>query len=71
MQEGRDDYKGKVPDPIVLTFLACDDVITDAATQKKTIVGCFGDIFAVSYPVLYHRLALFAELTNGHGDSQI
>lgn len=58
---------GRVPVPLVLAFIVCDDIITDELTKKKTIVGAFGNIATSAFPALHPKLALFLELANGHG----
>lgn len=64
------DQAGRPP-PYVLSFVVCDDVVTDASTRKHTLVGVFHDIFAPQYPALHPRLSVYLELTNGHGPTEV
>lgn len=59
--------RGKRPPPIVLSFVVCDDVITDARSKKNTLVGVFHDIFSLGFPAVHAKISIFLELTNGHG----
>lgn len=57
--------------PIVLSLIICDYVHADPGTGKKTLLGTFSMIGAPSFPVVHPELHVFAELTNGHGDTQV
>ncbi|MBU6410027.1 MAG: hypothetical protein KGR98_06545 [Verrucomicrobia bacterium] len=59
--------------PIGIALMICDKVITDAATQEKTIVATFNQILATAFPCTHHRMTVFVALTNGKGvlDSEI
>ena len=54
------------PIPTVLAFLICETVITDAETQKKTIVGVFDRVLAGVAPQSIN-LGLYAKLVEGNG----
>ena len=54
------------PIPTVLAILICDSVITDAETQKKTLVGIFDRALAGMAPQSLN-LALYAKLVEGSG----
>lgn len=56
--------------PSVQAFLVCDNVIADAATGKKTIVGAFTTVRATSFPCVLNQLALYFCLTDGEGKYQ-
>jgi hypothetical protein len=71
MQESTEQTRGNVPDPKVLAFLICEDVIVDTGTKRKTIVNVTDQINAVTYPALCPKLHLFAQVTAGHGTKQI
>jgi hypothetical protein len=40
----------------------CDDVLTDLATGKKSVIGIFEDAWARTYPGPIPRFWIFAEL---------
>ena len=63
--------KGRIPNPYVISFIACDDTIFDSSTNKRSIIGILQDVHALGYPALHPRLSIFAELTNGHGMVEI
>jgi hypothetical protein len=48
-------------------ILMCDQVIEDAVTHKKTLVGTFNIIYAEDFPCIHQRLSVFASLQNGRG----
>lgn len=54
--------------PTVLAMLLCDQVITDAESTKKTLVGLFDSVFASQVPVLYAKgFSIFARLSDVEG----
>jgi hypothetical protein len=61
----------KIPPPILVSVIICDQVIVDKRTNKYTIVGAFENIGAFEYPARHPRLALFCQLTNGRGKTPI
>jgi hypothetical protein len=65
-KEFREDTPCQVP--YALSLLVCDSVITEAATNKVTIVGAFSSISASNFPAMHFRMCLFAEVTDGKGD---
>lgn len=65
------DELGQLPPPLVLSFVACEQIITDAESRNPTIVNVFHDVFATKYPSLHPRLSVFIELTNGHGQTPL
>lgn len=64
--------EGKVnkPKPLYLSMVICDTVIDDRATNKKTLVGLFNNIWASSCPCVHPRLNVFITLTDGRGAYQ-
>ena len=64
MSEGK---KKKLPPPVLLSAIVCDQVIIDARTNKASVTGIFENISAPKYPARHPRLAFFFELTNGRG----
>ena len=65
------DDSGEVPPPILLTAVVCDAAIIDALTGKTSIIGIFGNINSVRYPVRFSRITFFCQLTNGRGKMAI
>ena len=61
----------KLPPPVLLSVIICDLVIIDRITDKPSIIGAFETISAPNYPARHPRLALFCQLTNGHGKAKI
>jgi hypothetical protein len=53
--------------PSALAILICDQIITEAQTQKKTLVGVFDKIWGPQLPVA-QRLGFFARITDAEGD---
>ncbi len=63
--------RGAKPPPLVISFLACDSIVSDASTGNHTIVSVFHDIVAPKYPAMHPRFSIFLELTNGHGKTPL
>jgi len=57
--------------PITQTFLLCDQVITDEATKKKTLVGVFDRIWVSQFPAKHSPAALYIRLFDAQGDCDI
>ena len=49
-------------------MIACDDVVEDKRTSKKTIFNAFNQIGVRKFPAKHQRLVVFLSLTNGHGE---
>jgi hypothetical protein len=58
---------GKGSKPILSAMLVCDSVITEAGTNKKSLIGVFENINAHEFPVTHHLLAVYVKLTEAHG----
>jgi hypothetical protein len=56
--------------PIGQALLVCDQIITDAPTNKKSLIGVFNNLMALSFPVLHPSMCVFAALTNGNGQME-
>jgi len=54
--------------PMGLALIICDQVITEAGTNKKSLIGVFNRIHSVKYPSRHSRLCIFVSMTSGHGD---
>ena len=57
--------------PIVLSTIICDRVLLDAPTKTSSIISIRDKILAAKYPARHPQLFFFAEMTNGHEDTQI
>lgn len=57
----------KQPLPIVKAFLICDQIIHDAQTGKKSLIGVFHELRADRFPALHPVLWIYANLTNARG----
>jgi len=53
--------------PVPMAFLICDQVITDEATKKKTLVGVFDHIMVKQFPARHGPVALYARLFDSEG----
>jgi len=58
---------GKILLPVVKAFLICDQVIHDAQTGKKTLVGVFHELRADRFPAVHPVLWIYANLTDARG----
>ena len=53
--------------PVVKAFLVCDQIIHDAATNKKSLIGVFHDLASTRFPAVHPSLWIYANLTDAHG----
>ena len=53
--------------PEVLAMILCDQVITDVATNKKSLIGLFDHVETTALPCVVHELHVYLSLTDGHG----
>lgn len=53
--------------PFPLAMVVCDQVVTDPATGKKTLFGCFSVIGAKEFPVVHRGMWVYMALTDGRG----
>ena len=58
---------GAQPLPIVKAFLICDQVIHDAQTGKKSLIGVFHELRADRFPAVHPMLWIYANLTDARG----
>ena len=54
------------PIPSVLAMLLCDQIIIDAQTQKKSLIGIFDKFNAVVFPAAAN-IAVYAKLADAEG----
>lgn len=57
--------------PACLSIILCDHAQLDSATSKVTLFGCFENIVAAGFPANIPQMTLFAELTDGRGETPI
>ncbi len=57
----------KSPKPVVNAMLVCDRVITEAGTNKKSLIGIFENINAFTFPCEHHFLSVYIKLTDANG----
>ena len=55
------------PAPVLKAFLVCDQVLNDAQTGKKSLIGVFHEIRAARYPAVHPMLWIYANMTDAHG----
>ncbi|MBU1084438.1 MAG: hypothetical protein ABIG55_04070 [Candidatus Omnitrophota bacterium] len=54
--------------PIVNAMLICDKVITEAHTNKKSLIGIFGNINAYKFPCVHNFLSVYIKFTDANGE---
>ena len=57
----------KPPVPVLKAFLVCDQVIQDAQTGKKSLIGVFHELKASRFPAVHPALWIYANLADAHG----
>lgn len=57
----------RAPRPEVKAFLVCDQILHDAPTGKRSLIGVFHHLGAARFPAAHPALALYANLTDAHG----
>ena len=56
--------------PTVQAFLICDCVIEDSLTKKKSLIGIFTHLQALSFPFQHQQLGLYFCMTDADGTYQ-
>lgn len=54
--------------PMGLVLAACDMLIEDRQTGKKSLIGLFDKLFAANFPCTHPAMTVMVALTSGHGD---
>ena len=54
-------------EPVALVLLTCDQVYTDQASGKSTLLGLFSAIAATEFPFVVPQICIFVVLTEGRG----
>jgi hypothetical protein len=57
----------EIPKPTVQAFLVCDQVIEDSMTKKKSLIGIFTHLQALSFPFQHQQMGLYFCLTDAEG----
>ena len=57
--------------PVLTAFLVCDQIIEDAGTGKKTIVGVFENIAVSKTPTTHSPSSLYVKLIDCEGDYEV
>jgi hypothetical protein len=55
------------PVPEVKAFLVCDQILHDAPTNKKSLIGVFHDLASTRFPAVHPSLWIYANLTDARG----
>jgi hypothetical protein len=53
--------------PEVLAMIVCDLIITDADSNKKSLIGLFDRVESAAMPCVVNELHVYLSLTDGHG----
>ena len=55
------------PTPSVRAILTCDQIIHEAGTNKKSLIGIFEDIHLMKFPATHPRIAVYVNLSDAQG----
>jgi hypothetical protein len=55
------------PIPFVVAMLVCDNAITEAGTNKKSLIGIFENIFSAEIPTAHGPFWIYAKLADAEG----
>lgn len=55
------------PTPSIQAFLVCDSVIEDSLTKKKSLIGLFTHLQAMTFPFQHHQIGLYFCMTDAEG----
>jgi hypothetical protein len=56
------------PTPSVKAILICDQVIHEAGSNRKSLIGIFEEIHLPKFPAHYPRIAVYVNLTDANGE---
>lgn len=59
--------KGEKPPFQHVAFVVCENIIVDKTTDLRSLIGLASNIWTAGFPMIHHRIAVYAEMTNGHG----
>jgi hypothetical protein len=57
--------------PMMVAMVVCDQIITELGTNKKSLIGCFNNIYSLSFPANHPSFFVFVALTNGNGNFKV
>jgi hypothetical protein len=52
-------------------LIICDQMIEEAKTGKKSLIGIFNNIFSATFPAQHPKMCVYASLTNGRGPGSV
>ena len=53
--------------PEALALIVCDQIIVEAGTGKKTLIGIFNQIQCSKFPAVHPNMVVFVSVTGGRG----
>jgi len=56
------------PIPNVVAMLLCDQIINEAGTNKKSLIGVFDYFFSLAFPTIIQRFAVYVKMADAVGD---
>jgi hypothetical protein len=57
--------------PLGQAFVICDQIITEAGSNKKSLIGVFNTIGCFTFPAQHPHLSLYCAITNGRGVTSV
>jgi len=60
----------EAPIPSVVAMLICEQIITEQATNKKSLIGVFETFGSLAFPGVVNRIAIYAKLVDAQGKYQ-
>ena len=54
--------------PIAEALIICDEIINEAGTNKKSLIGTFNNIVSSEFPMQHPKICVYAAMTNGQGE---
>ena len=54
--------------PIAEALILCDEIITEAGTNKQSLIGTFNSIVSGNFPMQHAKICVYAAMTNGQGE---
>lgn len=53
--------------PVINAMLLCDIIITEAGSNKKSLIGIFENIYAGVFPCRHYQLSVYVKFTSAQG----
>ena len=53
--------------PEALALIVCDQILVEAGTGKKTLIGIFNEIGCSKFPAAHPNMVVFVSVTGGRG----